>query len=176
MRKLCSAGAALFIALFLALALFATGAFAHSAQSSRMSSSATVHAVALVHTRTVRPFGAFRVNSVRAIGARPFGAFRVNRVRAIGVRPFGAFRVNRVRVIGVRPFGAFRVRVARIAPIGLRVRTVGIFRTHRFFRRARVHFAARRVIRVRRYVAVNAISAASSFGNGCCDPCCFGWW
>src|SRR6185437_13089702 len=88
MKKLRRAGAALFVALFLALAFCVTGAFAQSAQVSIASQSVVTQSAAVVHTQTaVRPFGAFRVRSARVFGFRRFGAFR----------HFGAFRVNTFR-------------------------------------------------------------------------------
>jgi hypothetical protein len=113
MIKLRSAGAALIVALFVALALFTTGAFAQSARISKTSKSVTAHTAVIVHTHAVRPFGAFRTGSFRGIGFRRFGGFRVRSFRGIGFRRFGGFRVRSFRGIGFRRFGGFRTRSFR---------------------------------------------------------------
>jgi hypothetical protein len=107
MIKLRSAGAALIVALFVALALFTTGAFAQSARISKTSKSVTAHTAVIVHTHAVRPFGAFRTGSFRGIGFRRFGGFRVRSFRGIGFRRFGGFRTRSFRRVGFRRFGGF---------------------------------------------------------------------
>ena len=107
MIKLRSAGAALIVALFVALALFTTGAFAQSARISKTSKSITAHSAVVVHTHAVRPFGGLRAGSFRGIGFRRFGGLRARSFRGIGFRRFGGLRARSFRGIGFRRFGGF---------------------------------------------------------------------
>jgi hypothetical protein len=157
MIKLRSAGAALIVALFVALALFTTGAFAQSAQASKTSKSVTAHSAVIVHTHAVRPFGAFRVRSARAIGVRSFGAFRT--------RAFGAFHTR------------FRVRSFGFARFHRGARVYWHHRIHRRYVRAASSYwnnCDDDSINVSSFAGFGGCG----FGWGCCDSCgwgAFGW-
>jgi hypothetical protein len=75
MKKVRSTGVALFVALFVALALFTTGAFAQSTQSDTTSKGVTAHTVVSVQAQALRPFG-FRRFHRRSFGFRRAGFFR----------------------------------------------------------------------------------------------------
>lgn len=109
MIKLRCAGIAACMALFLALAVFTTGAFAQSAQANKASSAST-HAATVVHTRAaLRPFG-FRARAVNA-GIRTF------RARAISTRPLFVNRARFARGVRVARVARARFRVARVARV-----------------------------------------------------------
>lgn len=81
MKTLRIAGVALFMALFMVMALFTTGAFAQGARVSQAGQSVVVQKAATVHTQAVRPFARFR--------ATRFGGFRRFGFRRFGFGNFG---------------------------------------------------------------------------------------
>ncbi len=96
MKIMRMAGVALFMALFVVLALFTTGAFAQSAHVNRADKSVTVQKATTVHTTAVRPFLGFR--------ATRFAGFRARRVGFVGARRVGFVGVRRV---GFRRWGGY---------------------------------------------------------------------
>jgi hypothetical protein len=153
MRRLHSTGVALIVALFLALALFTTGALAHTVQAQRASREATVQHAEIAHTRALRPFGAFRVNAFRVARI----GFRSNFYR--GARFYRAARFYRV---------ARFYRAARFYGYARPYWGARVYRAARFYRYGRSyrHYHHRSV-----YINVNAFSFAGDFGCGC--DCCW---
>ncbi len=111
MRKVRSTGVALFVALFVALALFTTGAFAQSAQSDTTSKGVTAHTVVSVQAQALRPFG-FRRFHRRSFGFRRASFFRGSRFFRGGrfFRRAGFFRGS--RFFRSRRVGATAIAVA----------------------------------------------------------------